>query len=672
MGTYEQLARTIIKDVGGAENIRGVTHCLTRLRFDLKNEKRVDGASLQANPDVVTTQFAGGRFQVVIGSTVGDVFDEVERQLGGNVIDAGRAQATGSLLDRFTQMITQVMTPVLGVLCGCGIIAGVMALLSALGVIVPGDGTYLILNAMGNACLTFFPILLGYTSAKTFGMNPFTGMILGCVLVFPDLATGMATGDPLYTMLAGSPLAMPVYKTFLGIPVMFPSTGYTSTVIPIIFATFVASKVERLANTYLPKAARMFVTPAITVLVAGSIALLVVGPVSIMLTNLISLGLDSLLAAAPIVAYVVFALIYQPLVIFGLHWALISIGLIEFATTGSTLLIALIFPASFAHLAVCAAVMLRSREERMRETSLAAVISACFCIIEPSIYGVTLPVRKRFGICMLAGTAGAIVMGLMGSHMFAVAMGVTGFASFIDPVTGATQGLIGCAASLAVTMVVGFGATWVTYDAADDSVSAGGSETETAPTPSGADADTAPVPTGPGQRHATRPLRTVVLSPVSGTVAPLSQMGDPAFSGGAMGQGACVIASEGRVVAPCDGTLTVLFPTGHAFGVTTDSGAEVLVHIGTDTVQLPEGTFRVHATKGARVRAGEELVTFDLESVRRAGTSLETAVLVTDPENSLEVISLAKDVVKAGDELLLALAGEDSPEGGDVPERDAA
>lgn len=641
METYENLAAFIIENVGGKDNIKSVTHCLTRLRFDLVDNEKINDGALAENKEVVTTQFAGGKYQVVIGTQVGDVHQEIERQLGGPLDTTTAPEEKGSLLDRFTSIITQVMTPILNVLCGCGIIAGLMAILVAAGVLGTEDGAYLVLNAMGNACLTFFPVLLGFTSARAFGMDPFVGMIIGAVLMFPGLSESMSSGDPLFTILGGTPLAMPVYHTFFGIPIMFPSSGYTSTVIPIIFATFIASKIEKIVHNALPKAARAFLTPAITVLVAGTIALLIVGPVSVILTNLISMGISFLLGVMPIVAYIVFALVYQPLVILGLHWALISVGLIEFAASGSTLLIGLIFPASFAHLAVCAAVMLRSKSERMRETSLAAVISACFCIIEPSIYGVTLPVKKRFGICMLSGTIGAIVIGLTNSNMYAIAMGVTGLASFINPTTGDMSGLFTCLLGVGITMVIAFAVTWITYRPSDD----GDPEANT----TSGDASTA-------SRH----NRVTIGSPVTGEVKELSAMSDPAFSGGAMGAGVCIVPSEGRVVAPCDGVVSSLFPTGHAIGIRGTSGIEVIVHVGVDTVRLPEGTFSKHVEQGVSVRRGDVLVTFNPQQITAAGCSLETAVIVSNSDDYLEILPISNETVNAGDDLLVAITPETS------------
>lgn len=639
MANYEKLVSFIIENVGGKENVENVTHCMTRLRFKLVDDTKVNEDALKANKEIVTAQHSGGRYQVVIGTHVGEVCEEVLKQLGQSVSTELEEGEKGSLLNRFTATITQTMVPILGVLGACGLISAIQAIMVVLGVVHEGDGAYLLFNAMGNACLTFLPVLLGYTSAKAFKMNPFVGMILGCVLVFPDLTASINSGDILYTLFEGSSFAMPVYKTLFGIPIMFPTNGYTSTVIPIIFATFFASKVEKFFDKIIPQAAKMYFVPMFTILVSSIVTILVIGPVSIILTNLISTCVTFLLEKCPIVAFIVVALIYQPLVVLGLHWALISVGIIEFMTAGNSLIIALIWPASFAHLAVCAAVYFRTKKQEMKETALPAVISACFCIIEPSIYGVTLPVKKRFGFCMIAGTIGAIIFGIANAPLYAVTMGVTGFPGYIDPTTGSIRGMIVSFIAVAVTMAVGFGLTWFTYKPEDDGIGKAEEKKEISEVKK--------------ERR-----KEFIYAPLCGNVKPLKEMQDPAFAGEGLGKGICIEPEEGKVVAPCDGVLNVVFPTGHAVGVTSEGGADVLVHVGTNTMQLPEGTFHTEKKQGDYVKKGETLITFDLDAIKKQGYNMETAVLISNTSDYLDIIELAKEKVNYQDELLATVVSE--------------
>lgn len=640
MANYEKLVSFIIENIGGKENVENVTHCMTRLRFQLVDDTKVNEDVLKSNKKIVTAQHSGGRYQVVIGTHVGEVCEEVLRQLGqSSASEVQNKGEKGSLLNRFTATITQTMVPILGVLGACGLISAIQAILVVLGIIHDGEGAYLLLNAMGNACLTFFPILLGYTSAKAFKMNPFVGMILGCVLVFPGLTASINSGDILYTLFEGSGFAMPVYKTLFGIPIMFPTNGYTSTVIPIIFATFFAAKVEKLFNKIIPQAAKMYFVPMFTILISSIVTLLVIGPVSIILTNLISTCVTFLLENCPIVAFIVVALIYQPLVVLGLHWALISVGLIEFMTAGNSLIIALIWPASFAHLAVCAAVYFRTRKQEMKETALPAVISACFCIIEPSIYGVTLPVKKRFGICMLAGTVGAIIFGIANAPIYAITMGITGFPGYINPATGSISGMLVSFIAIVATMTVGFGLTWFTYKPEDDEIEKKEEKKEIAETK---------------KEH----RKEFIYAPLCGKVKPLKEMKDPAFAEEGLGKGVCIEPEEGKVVAPCDGVLNVVFPTGHAVGVTSEGGADVLVHIGTNTIQLPKGTFHIRKKQGDYVKKGETLITFDLNEIKEQGYNMETAVLISNTSDYLDIIQVAKEKVHYQDELLATVVSE--------------
>lgn len=635
MKKYEKLVSFIIVHVGGKENIENVTHCMTRLRFKLKDQSKVDEKALKENKEIVTAQSSGGRYQVVIGTHVADVCEEVLRQLNMESMEIEEKEK-GSLINRLTATITQTMVPVLGVLCACCLIGGVLATLLAFGVVDKDDGAYLSLNAMGNACLTFFPILLGYTSAKAFKMNPFVGMILGCILVFPNLMESIHSGNVLYTFFEGSSMEMPVYKTFFGIPILFPENGYTFTVIPIIFATYFAAKVEKFFSKIIPQVARMHFVPMFTILIAGTVSLLVIGPVSIILTNLINTFVTFLLAKSPVIAFAVIALIYQPLVILGLHWALVSISVLEFAASGSTLIMSLIFPASFAHMAVCAAVYFKTKNKQMKETAIPAIISACFCIIEPSIYGITLPVKKRFGICMISGTIGSVILGIANVPMFAAASaGIASFASFINPATGESNGVLMSLFAVCITMATAFGLTCLTYRAEDDMGEA------------------------PKYKDSSKEHKKEILdSPMSGTVKNLSEMDDEAFSTGGMGKGVCISPFEGKVIAPCDGILSVVFPDGHALGITSEHGAEILIHIGINTVQLPEGTFCPMKNQGSKIKKGEVLLTFDLDGIKRAGYDTDTAVVISNSSDYLDIINTQNGKISYGEELLTTLVSE--------------
>lgn len=636
MATYEKLASFIINNVGGKDNIENITHCMTRLRIKLKDTSKANRTELDNSKEIVSTQIAEGKLQVIIGTHVGDVYEEVIRQLGGNQ-NTDDEETKGSLMNRFAALITKIVVPSLGVLCACGIISGLNSVLVATGAIQSGDGTYLLLNAMGNACLTFFPIILGYTSAKAFGMDPFIGMIMGCVLVFPGLSDSINSGDAVGSVFSGA-MAMPIYKTFFGIPIIFPSNGYTSTVIPIILVNFIASKLEKWLKEHMPAVMRQFLVPFGTILVGCTIGILLIGPISMTIQNLLSIGLNFLLDKSKILATIVITAIYQPLVIFGLHWPLISLGIVEYMTNGCSLIVGTIFPASFTHMAACLATFLRTKSTKMKNISFPAFLSACFCIIEPSIYGVTLPVKKRFGFCIAGGIVGGLILMLSNSAMYAISMGVTGFVSFVNPTTKSFMGMIWAIIACASAFAVTFALTWITYKPGED----GKNEDDVVKT----------------QVTNVVHKKEVISSPLTGEVKPLSEMKDQAFANNDLGKGVCVTPSVGKIVSPCNGEIVSLFPTGHAIGIKSNDGAEILIHVGTNSFDLPKDIFTVKVKQGSLVQTGDVLVTFDLNKLKEAIEDIDTAVVVTNSKDYLDVIPTTQKEIKEKETLLTTVVSK--------------
>lgn len=633
MSKYTNLASFIIQEVGGAENIVSITHCMTRLRIKLKDNNKANKEQLESNNEIISTQEAEGKLQVIIGTHVGDVYEEIIRQTGDHDLEEEEVEEKGSLINRFAATITKIVVPTLGVLGACGIIAGLNSVLLATGVITQDSGTYLLLNAMGNACLTFFPVILGYTSAVAFGMNPFTGMILGAILIFPGIADSMNDGQPLFSIFAQTPFEMAVHKTFFNIPIVFPAMGYTSTLIPIMLVNLAAAKLEKFLNKIMPAVTRQFMIPFITILIAGVLGVLLIGPLSMILQNGLQAILTWLISVSEILAFAVITLIYQPLVIFGLHWPLITLGLMEFAAGGSSLIIAAIFPASFTHMASCLAVFLKTRSTKMKNIALPAFLSACFCIIEPSIYGVTLPVKKRFAYCMAGGLVGGSILILAHSPMYSVSMGVTGFMSFISPVTGDFMGLVWCVIACIAAMAVTFSLTWFTYRPGED----GRNED-----------DVLTVADKANQSE-------IIASPMKGKVQALSSMKDVAFSKEGMGKGVCILPEEGKIVSPFDGTIEVLYPTGHAIGLKSNQGAQLLIHVGMDTYKLKEGLFKKYKEQGMKIKKGETLISFDMSTLQKMEYCLETAVILSNSNQYLDVIQTNNSQVNYLDELMTTI-----------------
>lgn len=615
MGKYKELSEFIIKNVGGKENINKLTHCVTRLRFNLKDNSLINEEELMNHSGIVTVQSAGGKFQVVVGTHVADVYSEILELTGiSNNNEEDNEEKKGGL-NKLIDIITKVITPVISLLVAGGLIQGITAILIATNLLTQNDGAYFILRAMGQAVFYFFPIILGYTSAKTFKMSPFVGMILGAALIMPELLPNLTEGDSLYTLFSGTILESSIYKTFFGIPIMFPEYGYTTTVIPIIFSTFFASKIEHFFKERISPLMAHDLVPFLTIFISVPITILVIGPITNIASLLIETGVTGLNNFSPILTAIVVALIYQPLVVLGLHWPLITIAITNLANTGSDYLMATWFPASFAQMAVVLAVMIRTKSRQRKAMGVPALISCVFCIIEPAIYGFTLPIVKRFAYSMIGATIGGVIITLFSADMFAFSFGFLGFASFINPNNGNISGVFVSLIAVAISMLVSFALTYFTFneDPADE------------------------------KEIMEKPKKTYkdyeVNSPLKGTVSALGNALDDIFSSESMGKGILVYPAEGKIYAPFDGTLTTMFPTGHAIGITnSDKNIELLIHVGVDTVELDGKYFHPKFKQGDIVKQGDILLEFDIDSISKAGYKTETAIIVTNSSDYLDVI----------------------------------
>jgi PTS system beta-glucosides-specific IIC component len=521
-----------------------------------------------------------------------------------------------------------VITPVLGILTASGLLQGILALLTATNVLSVDDGAYIILHAMGQTVFYFLPVTLGYTSAKAFKMNPFVGMMLGATLLIPELMTGLTSGDALYTLFKGTLFQTPVFNTFFGIPILFPANGYQYTVIPIIFIVYVGSKVEKWLKKVVPAVIAHNVNSFLTILITVPLAILVVGPVTNVLSSLISAGVSGLYGISPVVTSLVVALLYQPLVIFGLHWPISAIGITNLAQSGVDYIFPMSFTANFAQTAVVLAVFLRTRSKDQKALAIPAMVSGLFCIIEPAIYGFSLPVKKRFAFSMLGGAVGSLILALTSTKMYAMSFGILGFAAFIDPKSGSMNGVIIAVIASIATAVVPFVLTYMTFKKEEDVVD-------------------------PEEKSLVK--SEVLVSPLTGEIKPIEQAADPSFASKALGSGFVIVPEKGEVVSPVTGKVETVFPSGHAIGIVSDTGIEVLIHIGIDTVELEGQGFHPLVEKGQSVVQGEKILEVDLEKVTEAGYSIESFVTVTNSDQFLDVLSQQEGHVKLNDKVMTVI-----------------
>ncbi len=477
---YDGLARIIIQNVGGKGNINSVKHCVTRLRFSLKDESKANTEVLESTDGVIKVMQAGGQYQVVIGPEVADVYDavlQVGHLSGGGAVDEeGNAIAEEErpkgVLNIVIDLISGIIQPCLPLLSAGGIIKGLLALCTFFGIMTDADGIYNVLYAIGDGCFYFLPVALGYTSAKKFGISEFTGMALGFALCYPDMVNSNAsalgyTGEVLGTIFAGTSFEMSYSMTFLGIPILMPVSGYTSTVVPVILATWFASLIEKPLRKSLPASINFFTVPLVTYVVSVAVMYLVIGPVASILTNFVLLIFNTLFtlpAVGGLLGGVLLGALWQVLVMFGLHWALVPLCIANLAAQGYDTILSPQFVCTWAQISVVFAIYLKTKDPKVKAVALPAMITGLFGTTEPAIYGVTLPRKTPFIISCVAGAIGGGIVGAMGIASYVSGYsGLTGFACYINP-DGDLSGLMWMAIAVVVSMVIAFVVTYLFYD----------------------------------------------------------------------------------------------------------------------------------------------------------------------------------------------------------------
>lgn len=621
MGKYEKLAKEILENVGGKENINSLTHCITRLRFRLKDESKANDEALKNNPGVVTVMKSAGQYQVVIGNHVPAVFEDVCAIAGiNNDAPAAEDEAPKGVLDTLIDIISGCFQPILGPLCAAGIIKGLNALLVfLLGAGFSASGTYLVLNAIGDSIFYFLPIILGYTAAKKFNVNVVVGMIIGASLCYPTIQTDTlsAAGKAIGTL----PMIGAYYTKFLGIP--FISGNYTSTVVPVICIVALAAQIQKIAKKYVPEMLQNFFVPFFVLIISLPIGLLVIGPVGGLLTQVLSNFFAALYKLSPVVTALVVGAFWQCLVIFGLHWALVPMAMVNLGNLGFDTILPGMTGTTFAATGIMIATYLKTKDPNKKALAIPATISAFCGVTEPAIYGFLLPEKTPFVFSCIGGAVGGAIMGALNAKMYVMGgLGIFSVVSYISP-EGEASGLVAALICGAVSMLVGFLLAFFFGKKEDNKVI-----------------------------EAVKANEETIVAPIEGTIKPVEESSDAAFASGALGKGVVIIPSDGKVYAPVSGTVTVLFPSLHAIGITSDSGVELLIHIGINTVQLDGKGYTAHIKQGDHVECGQLLVEFDMDYITSEGYSLETPVLVTNYNDLKEIKITDKTNSSLKEELL--------------------
>lgn len=653
---YNQIAKDIIKEVGGDDNIRSATHCATRLRLKLNDSSKANKSKVEKITGVITVVEAGGQFQVVIGNHVKDVYNEMSKILdldGKPREDSGDTQKVG-IMSKIIDVISSIFAPFLYALAACGILQGILSVLTSMGILSTAGGTYRILNFVSWTGFTFLPVLIAITASKKFNANVYVSVIAACALVNPDFINMMTartvatldSADPAVRALMESAmnnpdtvrfitdvLGIPVTSynlDFLGLPIQMLS--YTSSVIPIILAIWVLSYIQKFFEKVLPSVVRNLLTPMVCLVIIVPLTLLVFGPVGNTIGGAIGGVYNYLYNLSPIVAGVVVGGFWQILVVFGVHWGITPVTVGNYASLGYDTFTALQASAVFSQAGATFGVLLKTKNKELKNVSLSAGITALFGITEPATYGVTLRLKKPLICGCIAGAIGGGVAGGFRALSWGYNMpGIATLPAYFKE--GYMTQFLGLLLSIVIAFVVGAVLTYIVgfEDPEEEKEESENKET---------------VNEVSNQLTA---KREIIGSPIKGSAIALTQVEDGAFASEMLGKGLGIIQTEGKVHAPFDGTVEALFGTKHAIGLKSEDGIEMLIHIGLDTVKLEGKGFTAHIAQGDKVKKGDLLVEFDIDFIKGEGYDVTTPVIVTNTADYLDVFKCENESLEVGE-----------------------
>ncbi|AXX65061.1 PTS beta-glucoside transporter subunit IIABC [Bombilactobacillus bombi] len=623
---YTNLATNILELVGGDTNINSAWHCATRLRFILKDETKANTEKIEDLDGVIKVVKAGGQYQIVIGNNVGEVYDaliSIDSRLGDDsevtktTTEKKKLTFKGAF-DAFIAFISGSFTPFLGAMAGAGILKGLLSLFVAVHWMTPNTGAYQVWYAAADGIFYFLPIILAFTAAKQLKVNQYVTVSIAMALVYP-------------TMVALTTKHAAI--NFFGIPIV--PTTYTSTVIPILLVVFVQKYLEPIFNKFWHESVRNILTPLCVLMILVPLTFIVVGPISTVISNALAGLVLALYQNARILSGLVLGAFWEVFVIFGVHWAFVPVMMNNLTKWGYEPLMPILLPAVLSQAGAAFGVFLKTKDKKMKGLAGSNTITAIFGITEPTVYGITLKMKKTFYCAMAAGGIGGAIVAISGAHANSVSLAtILSLPTFIGKGFGLS--IIGDIVAFALGTI--FTILWGGVN--DNKV-------EVADT-----GDTASNNINNDKKEINYNQATKLASPLTGTIVPLADIKDEVFSSGAMGQGVAIEPSVGEVVAPADATVQMVFPTGHAVGLTTDDGAEILIHIGMDTVQLDGKGFETLVKKGDHVTAGQLLVKFDIDIIKDAKLEVTTPIIITNTKNYHEVKTVATGKINQKDELL--------------------
>lgn len=613
---YRKIAGDILNDVGGKENVRDLTHCFTRLRFVLKDSSKADKAKVERTEGVIQVVEAGGQFQVVLGSKVNKVYDEMIKMVPVGEEGSDIAVENGSFINTVLQTISKIFTPIVPAIAAAGLIKGLLSAASRLGWVDAEASTYIILNTASNIIFYFMPIFLAYTAAKAIKCNQVIAMVLGGFLCHPVIdALIQDVENP------SSIFGLPVIKKAFTIGESTKVFSYTESVIPIILAVIVLHYLEKALKKVVPEILQVILVPGISLIVMLPITLVVVGPIGIYIGYAIQWLYTALYSFSPLLGGIVVGGLWGVCVIFGAHRALLPIGLNDVAISGTNTLMCFAGAANFSQAGAALGVMLKSKNNNTKQVAGAATISAFLVgITEPAIYGCNLRLKKPMICAVIAGACGGAVMGI--GHAVNTGFANNGILTIMS-YYGEGTSLGQFIAYLLGISVAFFGAAALTYIVGFEDDKVEKTETEVI-------TEVPVVSAVSGTVH-------TMTSPVLGKFESIKNVNDEVFSSESLGKGFAVLPTEGIVRAPEDCSVSLVFPTKHAVGLLLNNGAEVMIHIGLNTVELQGKYFEQHAKAGDKLKKGDPIVSFDIDAIRKEGYDLITPVIVSNVDQFKDI-----------------------------------
>ena len=639
---HKSVAQRVLKDVGGAGNIVAAAHCATRLRLVLKNQDKVDQAAIDNDEDLKGSFLNAGQFQIIVGP--GDVNEVHKHLIAAGAPEASKdelkeiASKQGNIVSRFIKTIADIFVPLIPVLVGGGMLMALNSLLTSKGIFGPQAVIELfpewadfadIVNLLSAAPFAFLPVLVGFSATKVFGGNPYLGLTMGAAMVSPALMNGYNVA----ASLAGAEGTDPMkYWNLFGLQVQ--QAGYQGTVLPIMLVAFILSHIEKFFHKVLKGTIDFIFTPTLTILITGFLTFLLVGPPMFQLGTWLGEGINWLYTVAGPLGGLIFGTFYAFIVMTGMHQAFPPIEMSLWATGGSFIFVV----ASMSNVAqggAVAGVALTTKNKKIKGIASAAAPSAFLGITEPAMFGVNLALRWPFYIAIVSAGIGSMVTSILGIKAGKLgAAGYLGFPSIEATVGAGIPGFLGC---LVLTTVIAFVASFIW----GKKVEVGNTEEAEAPAAPVATEASAEAPSAASAETSGEGVE--LGAHLVGTVVPLVDVKDPTFSSGALGAGTAVEPTEGKLYAPADGKITVAFPTGHAYGLRTEDGLDLLMHIGMDTVELDGKHFTPKVAKGDTVKRGDVIAEFDIPAIKAAGYPLATPLVITNSKKLAESVQDAQN-----------------------------